>query len=139
MLRKVIISAGSGAIFLSLLACISMKNHDVKAFNIKKAYYQSWVVSELEKGTDIILELSDVDPEAVFDSIVFRGVRLKTFAAIHNNEVELKSILPVGISRLKIDFEVVGLPDQLIYHFRGERKSYLLKSIERKNTRFYRL
>ena len=34
---------------------------------------------------------------------------------------------------------VINLPDQLIYHFHGERKSYLLQKIEQKSSQFYKV
>ena len=121
----------------SFPASCSIKHKKPEGFIIKKAYYQSWVASENEKGTDIILELKKVNSDVEFDSIVFRGVRLKAFADIRNNVVDLKSILTVGIPRIKIESQAAGLPDQLIYHYRGERKSCPLTRIERMATRYY--
>jgi hypothetical protein len=137
MLRKVIIQIFFVFPFISFSECRSVKHFSPDQFKIKKAYYQPWVVSENEKGTDIMLELTKADNGVVFDSIVFRGVRLKAFTTIKNKGVELKSILPAGISRIKIESQVVGLPDQLIYHDHGERKSCPLTKIERKRTKYY--
>jgi len=114
-----------------------MKQHHHDLFKVNEAYYQSWVVSENDKGTDILLTLNKVEDGVKFDSIIFRGVRLVVFVTKNKNEVSIKSILPSGIPRLKLENEVVNLPDQLIYQFNGIRKTYLLKSIKRKNTRFY--
>jgi hypothetical protein len=138
MLRKVIALFISIMVWSSHIACHSVKDINQEAFKIKQAYYQAWIVSEDEKGTDILLELTKADKAIVFDSIVFRGVRLKAFATRHNNKVELKSILPVGISRIiNLKNQVVNLPDQLIYHYHGKRMSCPLKMIKRKATKFY--
>ena len=137
MLRKVIVWIVLVYSCFSFSECRTMKHLKPEAFKIKRAYYQSWVVSEDEKGTDIMLELKKVDRGVEFDSIVFRGVRLKAFATTHDNEVDLKSILTVGIPRIKIESQVIDLPDQLIYHYRGERKSFALTNIDRKDTRHY--
>jgi len=132
MLRKVInivlfICAGA-----SILDCQSMKYYNQAEFKVKSAYCQSWIVREEEKGTDILLTLSRVKEGVEFDSIVFRGVRLKAFVTKENKEVHIKSILTTGISRIKIEKVVVNLPDQLIYHYKGERKSYPLTLIGKK-------
>ena len=116
-----------------------MHHPDLEAFKVSDAYYQTWVVSNNEKGTNIILILNDVHEGVEFDSIVFRGIRLKAFATNKNNEVSIKSILPSGASRIKLDFKVVNLPDQLIYHFQGERKFFLLQKIGQKSSQFYKI
>jgi hypothetical protein len=139
MLRKVIISFLFGTVWLSLLACDTMKGKNTEAFKIKGAYYQTWVVSDNEKGTDIILIIKKVQDGVAFDSIVFRGVRLKAFVTRDNKGVNIKSVLTSGKSRLHIQGQVVNIPDQLIYHFHGERKSYPLKTIKPKATKFYKI
>ncbi len=138
MLRKVTVLAGLVIIGVGFFNCHTLKNLDKEVFKINQAYYQPWIVSEDEKGTDIIVELSDVEEAVDFDSIVFRGVRMKAFAEQKERTVELKSILPAGKSRI-IDLEnhVVNLPDQLIYHFQGKRVSYPLKITERKSDKIY--
>lgn len=138
MLRKVTIIVPFIVAMVLLISCNLIKQNNHKAFRIKEAYYQSWVVSDDEKGTDILLTLGDVKKGVEFDSIVFRGVRLRAFATGTNDEVSLKSVLTSGIPRLKLDKTVVNLPDQLIYRFNGQRKSCLLNGIERKSTKFYR-
>jgi hypothetical protein len=138
MLRKVIVLVISAIVSLFVWTCCSLKNVNKEAFKIKEAYYQTWIVSENEKGTDIMLELTKVDKGVIFDSIVFRGVRLKAFIIRQDNIVELKSILPAGKSRItNLEIHPVNLPDQLIYHYKGKRMSYPLKMIERKATKFY--
>jgi hypothetical protein len=132
MLRKVIIIVLFISSGVSLLDCQSMKNYRQAEFKVKSAYYQSWIVSEEEKGTDILLTLSGVREGLVIDSIVFRGVRLKAFVTKENKEVHIKSILTSGISRIKLEKVVVNLPDQLIYHYKGQRKSFPLTLIGKK-------
>ena len=106
-------------------------------FKIKKAYYQSWVMSQEEEGTDVILIITAIDKGITFDSIIFRGVKLEAFKTLGKKELQLKSILPGGKSRIQIGFDVVNLPDQLIYRHNGERKIFYLNSILRKKTRYY--
>ncbi len=138
MLRGVyIVGAVVGYLFFGS-GCLSLKESGNKLFSVKEAYYQFWVVRDNEKGTNIVLELRRVKKGVTFDSIVFRGVRMKAFTEEKNKTVELKSILPVGKSRIiNLEVQPVNLPDQLIYHYRGKRLSYPLKMIERKEPRIY--
>ena len=106
-------------------------------FKIKKAFYQSWIIDENEKGTDIVLELTRIKKGVTFDSIIFRGIKVKAFVTAHKKGVEIKGIIPSGKSRIKLDYKVVNLPDQLIYHQNGEKKELLLKNIRREKTRVY--
>jgi hypothetical protein len=107
------------------------------SFNVKKARYQSWIIGENEKGTNIVLELTRVKKGVTFDSIIFRGIKLKAFITTLKKGVEIKGIIPSGKSRIKIDYEVVNLPDQLIYQRNGEKRKFLLKNIRRETTRVY--
>jgi len=139
MLRNVITSFILIGIWLFLSAGNTMKSNSPEPFKIKKAYYQPWLVSNDEKGTDIILILNRVEKGVDFDSIVFRDVRLKAFVTRVNNDINIKSILTSGKSRIKIASITVNLPDQLIYHFNGERIIYPLTTIERKATKVFKI
>lgn len=139
MLIKVIIPVLFSSLCFFLMDCSSMRNHNPEPFNVKEAYYQSWVVSDDEKGTDIVLTMNDVKQGVEFDSIVFRGVRMRAFVTQNNYKVSIKSILPSGKSRIKMDITVVNLPDQLIYHYHGVRISYPFKTIKGKMTKFYKI
>jgi hypothetical protein len=107
-------------------------------FKLKKAVYRSWIVSETERGTDVILELSNVKEGIIFDSIIFRGIRLKAFVTpLKKGIIQIKSIIPSGRSRIRFEFTIVNLPDQLIYHQESERKAIFLKNIRREKTKIY--
>lgn len=122
----------------SFVSCSSLLNQvSGKPFKVKRAFYQSWIISDEEKGTDIIVELSGIKKGVAFDSLIFRGVKLKAYSTPVKNGVELKGIIPSGKSRIKMKYEAVNLPDQLIYHDNGERKELLLKNIRREKTRIY--
>lgn len=107
------------------------------SFKVKRSFYQSWIISENEKGTDIVLELTSIKKGVTFDSLIFRGIKVKAFVTTLKKGVEIKGIISSGKSRIKIDYEVVNLPDQLIYHLNGEKKELLLKNIRREKTRVY--
>jgi hypothetical protein len=107
-------------------------------FQMKQAYYQSWTKSENEKGTNIFIELIDVQDGIEFDSIIFRGNRLPVFVTHDGNMVRLQGMLNIGISRIQLDKKFVDKPDQLLYRYKGNRLSFLLKIIERKNMEYFK-
>lgn len=107
------------------------------SFKVKRSFYQSWIIGENEKGTDIVLELTRIKKGVTFDSLIFRGIKVEAFVTTLKKGVEIKGIIPSGKSRIKIDYEVVNLPDQLIYHQNGKKREFLLKSIRRGKTRVY--
>jgi len=123
-------------ICLSVLhgGCGTMKTQP--SFRIKEAWYQSWIVNEHEKGTNIYLELKNVPSGMEFDSIIFRNTQLPVFLERGADTVRIKSILNIGIPLLPIDKKVVNKPDQLLYRYNGKRYSYPLK-LERKGTLKY--
>ena len=114
-----------------------MKNKSETLFNIKDAYYQSWMINENEKGTNIILNLINVQKGVTFDSLIFRGLKLPVFIDTKDTVVILKSILTVGMSKIRIEKEVVDKPNQLLYTFQGIKHSYFLKNIRRLQTKYY--
>ena len=124
-------------IVLYLTDCKTINNVNNMPFSLKSAYYQSWVLNENERGTDIILMVKNVSQGIRFDSILFRGVKLPVFTSMEKGRIILKSVLPIGRSRLKTGSEVTGEPDQLIYRINNERKSLLLGTLERKKTRSF--
>ncbi len=107
-------------------------------FQVNDAFYQSWTVSENEKGTDIVLKLSTVDKCIVFDSLVFRGVQMPVSVSFENEYVILKSVLHVGISRLKTSNTIVKKPDQLLYKCLEARQSYSLNGMRREKNKYLR-
>jgi hypothetical protein len=116
--------------------CSVVKNKNAKVFNVEDAYYQSWMYSTEEKGTDIMVYLSNVQDEVEFDSLIFRGVSLPVFVSENNMDVVLKSILNTGISKISVVKKPAGKPDQLIYYFKGSKYSYPLKNIRRKEMKY---
>jgi hypothetical protein len=123
--------------FVFFYACSSIKSLDNKQFTLKDAYYQSWIVNENEKGTNIYIDLSDVAKEVEIDSIIFRGFKLPALREDKDGLVHLKSTLNIGMSKIQTENVVIKDPDQLIYRYRGIKHSYILKNIRRKNMKYY--
>jgi hypothetical protein len=117
--------------------CSFVKSSGEKYFEIKDAYYQSWVLNENEKGTDVFIEAIHVKEGIVFDSIIFRGQSLPVFSEEKNGIVYLKSIINVGISKIQSESKATNLPDQLIYSYQGTKHNWILKNIRRGKMKYY--
>jgi len=116
------------------VGCGVAKN-DQSLFKIKEAYYQSWIKSENEKGTNVFIELVNVKAGVEFDSIVFRGNKIQAFASIKGNIVLLEGILTVGITRISIDSQPFNSSDQLLYTYKGNKFSIPVKTFNRKESK----
>lgn len=123
-------------LFLIIHGCNTRNGANIAYFQVKDAFYQSWLLNENEKGTNIILTLEKVDKNVVFDSLIFRGVRLAVAISFENNQVILKSALSVGISRFETNKKLVQKPDQLLYKYFGSRGYYPLKDIRREKGKY---
>jgi len=134
MLKKPIFSYLICLIIIGLTNCQTIGKKNSMPFKMNFSYYQPWVMSEKERGIDIVLRITCLQKGIEFDSIVFNGVKLPSFTTKEKGGIMLKSILPIGLSRIRIGSEVTGEPDQLIYRIKGERKTYLLSNLERKET-----
>jgi len=118
------------------IRCNMMKCTGERLFEIKNAYYQSWVAKTNENGTNIFIDLVKTKEGVTFDSIIFRGLKLPVFIEDKEGTLHLKSIINSFISKIKPDFKVADAPDQLIYTFKGKKHSYLLKNIRRENMKY---
>ena len=134
MLKKPFFSYLALLTVICLISCQTIGKINSMPFRINSSYYQSWVMSEKERGIDIVLRITCLQKGIEFDSIVFNGVKLPAFITKEKGGIILKSILPIGLSRIRIGSEVTGEPDQLIYRIKGERKTYLLSNLKRKET-----
>lgn len=124
-------------LFLMIYGCNIRNGANIPYFQVKDAFYQSWVLSENEKGTNIILKMEKVDKNIVFDSLIFRGVMLKVSISFENDQVILKSVLPVGITRIETKNKLVQKPDQLLYKYFGTKGFYPLKNIRREKGKYF--
>lgn len=124
-------------LFLMIYGCNIRNGSNINYFQVKDAFYQSWVLNENEKGTNIILKMENVDKNIVFDSLIFRGVMLTVSISFENDQVILKSVLPVGISRIETKNKLVQKPDQLLYKYFGIRGFYPLKDIRREKGKYF--
>jgi hypothetical protein len=114
-----------------------MKYSGGKLFEIKDAYYQSWVISESEKGTSIIIEISEIKNGVVFDSIIFRGLRLPVFIEEKDGITYLKSMYNAELSKISLNSDVADEPDKILYHYQTSKRLYDLKNIRRLKMKYY--
>jgi hypothetical protein len=88
------------------------------------------------KGTDIVIQLINVQQEVIFDSLVFRGIQLPVFIQKKDDVVTIKTVLSFDDTKLSIDKKVTHKPDQLLYMFQGKRYSFSLKNIRPLPTKY---
>jgi hypothetical protein len=106
-------------------------------FTVEKAYYQSWMSENGEKGTDIIVTLVNQDEGLVFESLVFRGIKVKASTELKGNKLIVRGTVNTGPSVIEnYEYEVTGAENSLIFSYGKETFVYPLKNIERKKTRF---
>jgi hypothetical protein len=122
---------------LIAISCITVKNNSSVPFLLKDAFYYSWVAGENEKGTDIFIIVGKLDSRVRFDSLIFHDTRTPVFVTVENEVATIKGILPVGLSRVKIETTPDPRPDQLIWYFNEQRHSFPLEKIRREETKYF--
>lgn len=125
-------------IIIFLFSCTPLRKNSIHEFTVKESSYQSWIVNENEKGTDIILLCTNVVKEVEFDSIIFRGIMIPVTTKVENGNYIIKGSVRSGLSVLKPENTVINKPDQLIYSYKGNRYSYYLSKIKRKEMKYFR-
>jgi len=108
-------------------------------FNVDKASYQSWRISETEMGKDIILEISDVPEGIEFQSLVF-GRQEVDIQEVNkdNGKVTLKATIQQGKSIVEnSEQKSVNKPDQLNFSRNGKSDFVQLSDWERKPTKLF--
>ena len=117
--------------------CTPMKSSGENLFQVKDAYYQSWVAKTNEQGTNVFIELTKVKEGVSFDSIVFRGLKLPVFVEAKDGTLYLKGIIITDISKIRLDYKVTNEPDKLIYIYQGKKHNLALKKIRREKMKYY--
>lgn len=127
------------ALILMIMAgsCTALFNSGHDLFRISDIYYQSWMLKDIEKGTDVIIELKGVDDDVEFTSLVFRGIEVDVNATKAGGKTTVKGVINTGPSLIEnYEYEVTGADDVLKYKYRGKEFAYPLKKIRRQKTRF---
>lgn len=127
-------------IVLLLIALASCQNKFVKTapFVMDKAYYQTWMETSRNKGTDIVITLTRVNSGVVFDSLVFRGAKVPVSSTQKADTVIVKATIPAKSSNSPFLPQYTSAPDQLIYRLEDSRYAFYLKNIKRRNMNYLR-
>lgn len=120
-----------------LNSCVTLFNSEHELFQIKDIYYQSWVVKDLEKGTDVIIEMKNLNDEVEFTSLIFRGIEVDVNVKTEGSKTIVKGTIKTGPSLIEnYEYKSTGSDNMIKYKYKGEEFSYPLTNIERKSTRF---
>lgn len=118
-------------------SCVTLMKSDHNLFHVEDIFYQSWMVRDLEKGTDVIIKFRNVDEEVEFTSLVFRGIEVDLNISPEGRRTIAKGTINTGPSLIEnYEYEVTGETDMIKYKYRGKEFSYPLKNIRREDTRF---
>jgi len=123
---------------ISLLAglpgkgCSAKSESGLMLFTFTDVTYQTWAVSETNKGTDLIIYLSDVDPDVKFTSITFRGVEVPVSVDRSGDKAILRAQLITGESVIdNYEYRVSGEEDNLKYSYGSKEYTYPVKKFRR--------
>ncbi|MDZ7635789.1 MAG: hypothetical protein U5L72_15690 [Bacteroidales bacterium] len=113
-----------------------MKTRQTNPFTLTAASYYSWFVDETENGTQVLINLRDVRDGVMFDSLVFRTMKIPVVTETSGDSVVVKAVLPGNQSVL----ESRALPDsglsRLIYSWKGERRFYEIEEFTREDSKY---
>ncbi len=125
-------------IILTLISgCSAMLKSEHELFRIQDVYYQSWMVRNLEKGTDVFVELKNLDADVEFISLVFRGVEVDVTASSEGNKTVIKGTINTGPSLIEnYEYKRGGPGDVIRFVYEGREYDYPLKNIRREKTEF---
>lgn len=137
MKRKIPYQSYLIVLLFFVIGCSVLNNKQNKLFTIKDAYYQSWMVSEQEKGTTLTIVLTNIEKDISFDSIIFRGIQMPVNMEVKESTTILRSTISQNQARfIENTNTAANKPDQLIYTYKNERKSFKLESIRREEMKY---
>ncbi len=120
-----------------LNSCVTLFNSEHELFQIKDIYYQSWVVKDLEKGTDVIIEMKNLNDEVEFTSLIFRGIEVDVNIKTEGSKTIVKGTINTGPSLIEnYEYKSTGSDNMIKYNYKDEEFSYPLTNIKRESTRF---
>ena len=125
-------------ISLFIISCSSMRTRQSNPFTVTAASYSSWFVNETEKGTQVTINLSDVRDGVIFDSLVFRTMKIPVVTERSGDSTVVKAVLSGNESVLENRALLGNGLDRLIYTWKGERLSYEIKEYTREDSKYLR-
>ena len=120
-----------------LNSCATMFTSEHELFHVNDVYYQSWAIKDLEKGTDVIIELSNLDEDVEFTSIIFRDIEVDVSVTTEGKKTIVRGTINTGPSLIEnYEYDVTDAGDMIKFKYRGAESSYPLKNIRREKTNF---
>jgi len=124
------------AVCLLFISCNTVKISNSCPFTVTEAIYYSWFANETERGTRIKINLKDVRDGVIFDSLVFRTMKIPVITETKDDIVLVTAVLPGNESVL----ENVAVTDsglnRLIYTWKGERSFYEIRKFTREDSKY---
>jgi len=121
----------------TITGCVSVSKNMHEIFHVNDIYYQSWMVQDTEKGTDIIIDLIVLDDNVEFKTLVFRGIEVDVSEYQEGRRTILKGVINTGPSLIEsYEYETNKTDDMVNYSYNGRDFSYPLVNIQRRSTRF---
>ncbi|MCD4768984.1 MAG: hypothetical protein K8R35_02310 [Bacteroidales bacterium] len=119
--------------------CSAKITNSQKPFKVTDVYYYSWMLGEDEKGTDIIIEVTNREASVEFKSITYRGIEVPVSVTEEGRSLIIKGTINTGESTIdNMEYRVTGEPDKINYTNNGSGHSYPLINIRRENSKYYR-
>ncbi len=124
-------------ILVILNSCATLFTSEHELFQIKDVYYQSWAIKDLEKGTDIIIELSNVDENIEFITLIFRDIEVDVNVTTEGRKTIVKGTINTGPSLIEnYEYDEAISDDMIKFKYMGSEFSYPIKNIRREKTKF---
>jgi len=123
-------------VILLFMGCGSMKTRHSNPFTVAEASYSSWFVDETERGTRFTIILRDVRDGVMFDSLVFRSVRMPVVTEAKGDTVIVKAVMPGNESVLESRAVPDAGPDRLIYTWKGKLLFYEIEEFTREDSQY---
>jgi uncharacterized protein YceK len=121
---------------LFIVCCGSVRTRDSIPFTVREASYYTWFVNETERGTQVVISLRDVKNGVVFDSLVFRTIKIPVVTEKSGDSLLVKAV----ISGTESVVESRALPgsglNRLIYTWKGKRLSYEIDEFTREDSQY---
>ncbi|MFP4489617.1 MAG: hypothetical protein ACLFN1_09975 [Bacteroidales bacterium] len=117
--------------------CSAVLNKEHELFRIQDVYYRSWMVRDIEKGTDVFVELKKLDEDIEFTSLIFRGLEVDVTSSSEGSKTVIKGTINTGPSIIdNYEYKRGGPADAIRFVYEGREYGYPLKNIRREKTEF---